>query len=109
MEEGIEEEIATNTSSLLLQHLDVYGFFSFVRQLHSLIVKLALNTSSLWPQDSPANMKDPWSVPGVARLTLGVCVTERNQVGDADVYVQEQIQDPQAICKTKTEGQHKLC
>lgn len=53
-------------------------------------------------------MKDPLSVPGVALLTLGVCVTERNQVGDADVYGQERIQDPQAIYKTKTEGQHKL-
>lgn len=76
VEERIKEEIATNKKLFTLRCLDIYGVFSFFLQLHSLIVKLALNTSAGWPHYSPANMKDPLSVPGVGWLTLGVCVTD---------------------------------
>lgn len=105
----MKEGIATNKSSKTLQHVDIYGFFSFLLQLHFLLVKLALNSSTHWPQDSPANIKDLLSVPGVGWLML--CVCEREKVSEREMQMfmyMNRFRDPQETYKTKTGEQYKL-
>lgn len=65
-------------------------------------VKLALNTSARWPQDSSPNMKGPLSVPGVVWLTLWEwCVRGRESERDTDVYIRDQICVPFTKAKKK--------